>query len=284
MAKFKPSERLVHRDFLRRQTTYENRYTPQFYRYLQSVYKMAADQIESNGVNWYLSNMAESLQEPRLVSIYYKLYSYVIMSEAVIQRNGILAMAKREKGRKDIIDDLSTPFTGGDIIKLWRSLTESYLRVRIATRITNVNETTVKVISKIIEQSISEGLGALEVAKKIREATELNKVRSLAIARTETVSASNQGKYMAALSSEYVLQKNWVPTQDARTRPTHIAMLDHPWIDMSGFFMLDSRKNGIEPGRYPCDSTYSAENVINCRCSVVFRIKEDSNGNLIRRM
>lgn len=284
MAKLKPSEIVAHRAFLRRQEVQEAKYTPKFYRYLKSVYDTAANQIEKGGVDSYLAIMAESMHETKLISIYYQLYRSTIMTEAIQQRNELLGEYKPEKGRKDIIDDLSTPFTDGNIIKLWRSLTESYLRVRITSRITNVNSTTAKAISKVIEKAISDGVGALETARRVREQTQFNKVRSLAIARTETVSAANQGKYMAALSNELVLEKNWVPTRDDRTRPTHLAMLDHPWIDLDQFFMLDSRKNGIEPGRYPCDGTYSAENVVNCRCSVIFRAKRDKTGNLIRRM
>jgi len=89
---------------------------------------------------------------------------------------------------------------------------------------------------------------------------------------------------MAALSSPYVKKKSWLPFADKRTRPTHLAMLDVPFVDMEQLFFLQNLKTGaLESARYPCDSSLSAGNSINCRCLIVFVNKKDDNGKLIRK-
>jgi len=281
MAKLAPSEITTHRAFLKRQEVYEARYYAPLYRYLNSIYTRAAAMIAESGVDAYRSQQSKMMQGLRLEAILRRLYKEILIKEAVLQSD---VLPGQKMGHKDVIDDLSTPFGNGNTIKLWRGLIDGYINVRLTGRITDINATTERAISRIIEKAIADGLGSRETARLISKQTGFNKNRARAIARTETVTASNQGKYMAALTSPVVLEKNWVPTPGPRTRPTHAAMSDHPWIDIDALFWLDSLKRGIEPGRYPCDSTLSAENVINCRCSVVFRAKRDKTGNIIQRL
>src|SRR5690606_25973572 len=120
-------------------------------------------------------------------------------------------------------------------------------------------------------------------ARNIRKDRGYNRNRSLAIARTETVTAANQGRYIAALSSPYVQEKKWLPTSDSRTRRSHIEMLDTPYIDMDFSFHIANADGILEPALYPCAPTLTASNSINCRCALVFRNKRDENGRLIRK-
>ena len=121
------------------------------------------------------------------------------------------------------------------------------------------------------------------MARNIRKDRGYNRNRSLAIARTETVTAANQGRYMAALSSPYVQEKKWLPTSDSRTRRSHLEMIDTPYIDMDLSFHIANADGILEPALYPCAPTLSASNSINCRCQLVFRNKRDENGRLIRK-
>lgn len=267
-----------HNAFLRRQQAHERRYQKQFYSYLASVNYAIAKAIDENGLSISIDNY---LDYDRIENIYRKLYENVTISEASLQWQSMDTDIKT----KDIINDLVGILSSGESepISLWRRLLEQFITVRIAGRITEVTSTTRKRIAKLIEQGIEEGLGARDVARNIRRDRGYNRNRSLAIARTETVTAANQGRFMAALSSPYVQEKKWLPTTDNRTRISHLGMLDTPYIDMDLSFHIANADGILEPALYPCAPTMSASNVVNCRCQLVFRNKRNENGRLIRK-
>ncbi|MES2240448.1 MAG: phage minor head protein [Bacteroidota bacterium] len=267
-----------HAEFIRRQKVYESKYKKQYYAWLMLVNKSAATEY-ANG------SMSYDIHNAKLTAIYTKLYTDVTINEATIQWHQFDDPTIKQQ--KDLIDVFASVFVGNtnDVpINLWRSLLSDFLTVRIAGRIAEVELTTRKRIAVLIERGIAEGLGAREVAKTIRDDKDFNKNRSLTIARTETVTSANQGKYMAALSSPYVKLKKWLPFADKRTRPTHYDMLNRPFVEMDQSFFLQNMKTGaLESARYPCDTGLSAGNSVNCRCIVVFENKKDANGRLIRK-
>ena len=273
-----PSLKQQHKEFIRRQSVYENKYKKQFYAYLELVNRNAS-------TSYINGSMAYDIQHEKLTAIYTKLYNDVTINEADIQWNQF--DDPKPKQQKDLIDvfaSVFTPNTNDVPINLWRSLLGDFLTVRIAGRIAMVEQTTRERIAVLIERGIANGLGAREVAKTIRDDKDFNKNRALTIARTETVTSANQGKYMAALSSPYVKLKKWLAFADKRTRPTHLDFIDRPFVEMEQLFFLQNMKTGaLESARYPCDSTLSAGNAINCRCCVVFENKKDAQGKLIRK-
>jgi len=182
------SLRQQHREFIRRQKVYENKYKKQFYAYLNSVNNSAATAY-ANG------SMTYDIQHAKLTATYTKLYNDVTINEAEIQWNQF--DDPKPKQQKDLIDvfaSVFTPNTNDVPINLWRSLLGDFLTVRIAGRIAMVEQTTRERIAVLIERGIAEGLGAREVAKTIRDDKDFNKNRALTIARTETVTSANQGR------------------------------------------------------------------------------------------
>lgn len=266
-----------HKQFIRRQKVYENKYKKQFYSYLNSVNNSAAEA--------YINRGSYDIQHNKLESIYRKLYNDITINEASIQ--WVQFDDPKIRQQKDLIDTfagLFSPNTNDVPISLWRSLLGDFLTVRIAGRISSVEQTTRERIAVLIERGISGGLGAREVAKTIRDDKDFNRNRSLTIARTETVTSSNQGRYMAALSSPYVKLKKWLPFFDKRTRPAHLDFLNRPFVEMDQLFYLQNMQTGaLEEARYPCDSGLSAGNTVSCRCIIIFRNKLDENGKLIRK-
>jgi len=267
-----------HKEFIRRQSVYENKYKKQYYAYLQLVNSNAAKAYVNGSTNY-------DIEHNKLTAIYTRLYNDVTINEAEIQ--WLQFGDPKVKEQKDLIDVFSSMFapnTNDVPINLWQSLLGDFLTVRIAGRITSVEQTTRERIAVLIERGIADGLGAREVARLIRDDKDFNKNRALTIARTETVTSANQGKYMAALSSPYVKLKKWLPFMDKRTRPTHLDFLNRPFVEMEQLFFLQNLQTGaLESARYPCDNTLSAGNSINCRCIVVFENKKDENGRLIRK-
>lgn len=273
----KPTRKQIreHKALLRRQKVYENKYRKKFYSYLRSVNYAVAKSIDENGLG-----VVPELNSERLERIYRSLYKEVTLNEAEIQFK-----AFGDPRTKDIIDALTGIFASGEDvpIRMWRNLLNDFLTVRIAGRITEVQQTTRERIAVLIERGIAEGLGAREVATTIRKDRGYNRNRSLAIARTETITAANQGKFMAALSSPFEKEKKWLPTNDARTRLSHRDFLDRPFVSLTQPFFVANSMGFLEEAQYPCASTLSASNVCNCRCIIVFRNKLDENGNPIRK-
>lgn len=274
------SEIRNHRQLLNRQRIYEKKYQKQFYRYLASVNYAVAKWIEQNGLG---GDIGRFLNYDRVEAIYKRLYTEVTLNEAKIQWAEFPETEPIKK--KDIIDDLIGIMSQGDSqpISLWRRLLNEFITVRIAGRITEVNTTTRRRIASLIEKGIEQGLGASGVATSIRTDRGYNRNRSLAIARTETITAANQGKYIAAMSSPYVKLKKWIPVEDSRTRLSHLDMEDRPFVELNQPFYLANADGFLEPAQYPGDSTLSASNVISCRCSIVFKNKLNENGRPIRR-
>jgi hypothetical protein len=149
-------------------------------------------------------------------------------------------------------------------------------------KITSVRDTLLADIIKSIQISIGENGTIVDLRNAIQSIVERNqtfyKWQSLRIARTETTSASNFAAMKTAEQSDLVLDKVWISVQDNRTR---IKPYDH--LDMNNqkqefekpFFV------GGENIQYPGDTKASTGNVINCRCTVAFIAKRDSNGMLI---
>lgn len=276
----KPTNKQIqeHRQFLNRQKVFEKKYQRQFYRYLTSVNYAVARWITENGFN---INPDQFLKYENVERIYRKLYTEVTLSEATLQWDSFKDGIKQ----KDLLDDFARILSPGESqpISLWRRLLNDFITVRIAGRITEVNTTTRKRIAFLIEKGIEEGLGASEVATLIRKDRGYNRNRSLAIARTETVTAGNQGKYLAAVSSPYVKMKKWIPVEDSRTRLSHLDMEDRPFVELDQPFYVANADGFLEQAQYPGDSSLSASNVIQCRCVIVLKNKTDENGRPIRK-
>lgn len=253
MAKLTRKEIRSHKAFLRRQKVHEKKYQRQFYNWLKKTNDAVADAIENIG---NISTHTDLINYDTLNAIYKRLYNDVGISEARIQS------AEFEQQQKAEIP-----------ISLWRRLLGDFVTVTIAQRITEVLETTRKRIAHIIEKSIDDGLGYRETAKLIREDMGYNKNRSVAIARTETITAANKGKLIAAQNSEFEKRKSWIPTLDKRTRHSHRMMENSPFIDLDQDFELVDEDGTVEHGLHPGADTFSAKEVIQCRCSLVFRNK-----------
>lgn len=120
-----------------------------------------------------------------------------------------------------------------------------------------------------ITDGVSEGIGTEQIARRIRKVSQLTPFRAATIARTETNTAATYGSVQSVRAAEQELGvkmlKAWLPTMDDRTREAHQAMANHPAIPMDEKFTV-----GGELMDRPCDASASAENVINCRCSLAY--------------
>lgn len=146
----------------------------------------------------------------------------------------------------------------------WRDHMDAFVRTKAGKRITQINKTTLERVRDTLTQAHNEGLGIDEIARSMSQSTAFSTARSRTIARTEIVSASNEGNLMGARETGLELKKMWIATPDERTRQAHWDA-DGGETELNGKFIVDG-----EQMDYPGDVNGSAGNVINCRCAVSF--------------
>lgn len=116
-------------------------------------------------------------------------------------------------------------------------------------------------------QGILQGESMDKIAKRIMNVQEMNKTQAIRSARTIVTGAENKGRqdsYARAEADGIILQKEWIATNDSRTRHSH-AVLDGAIVDQDKKF-----DNGL---MFPGDPNGRPEETWNCRCTVAAVVK-----------
>jgi uncharacterized protein with gpF-like domain len=158
-----------------------------------------------------------------------------------------------------------------------------WLNTNAGLRIVSVHQTLIESIINVIAEGYENNLSVADITRNLQKRFGWYKAQALRIARTETTTATNLATLLAAQDSEYELEKTWISAQDNRTRRPPKSPFDH--LDMNGV-KVDAMQPffvGGEELEYPGDPNGAAGNIINCRCKIVFTIKEDEDGLPIRK-
>ena len=154
---------------------------------------------------------------------------------------------------------------------------------QLASDITN---TTKDQIRRYLVQSAEQNLTLPETIVLLRGAG-ITDYRAELIARTETGRAANIGSMVGATSTGLVTVKEWIAAKDNRTRRIPRDQFDHLNMDgtkipMDATFKLQNKKGGFDLMLHPCDSSGSAADVCNCRCTLGYEAQRDKNGKLLK--
>lgn len=170
----------------------------------------------------------------------------------------------------DVLDDATE-----DVVDDWEpdgnAFAQQYLR-QARNRLVQVPDSVFASVNRLTMQSHTEGWGADELAEHVDELLAAEgqarwKGRAQTIARTEAVGAYNAGtlrgfqSYAAQVGGRW--EKAWIATEDNRTRPTH-HKADGQRAPLNGHFAV-----GGFPALFPGDPELPAQEVINCRCSLL---------------
>lgn len=146
-----------------------------------------------------------------------------------------------------------------------------------------ISDTLKKAIQSVIEKGQAEGWGVSRIVRELNDAT-FPKWLAQRIVRTELGIAANTGAMTAATEMGIDVVKEWISATDNRTRRIPRDQTDH--LNMDGKeadfdtpFLVDGKK-GDELMKYPGDPSASANNLVNCRCTVAFIPQRDENGAL----
>ena len=114
-------------------------------------------------------------------------------------------------------------------------------------------------------QGILQGESMDKIAKRMMNVQEMNKTQAIRSARTIVTGAENKGRqdsYKRAEKDGIVMKREWIATNDSRTRHWHAELdgvevdIDEPWVNEFGEIM------------YPGDPSADPANTYNCRCSM----------------
>ena len=150
----------------------------------------------------------------------------------------------------------------------------------------DITDTTKEQIRRFMIQSAEQNLTLPETIALLRTAG-ITDYRAELIARTETGRAANIGSMVGATSTGLVTIKEWIAAKDNRTRRIPRDQFDHLNMDgtkipMDATFKLQNKKGGFDLMLHPCDSSGSAGDVCNCRCTLGYEAQRDRNGKLLR--
>lgn len=149
--------------------------------------------------------------------------------------------------------DIDAPFVQKEILKRANKLAGQ------------VTGTTFDSIKKALGDGIEAGEGVPQLAKRIRGVFgDASVNRSKMIARTEVISTYNGSATLVAeeLGDDVIGGMEWIASLDSRVRDEHKGA-NGDVVAVGGTFDV-----GGESLKYPGDPSGSAENVINCRCTL----------------
>ena len=129
-----------------------------------------------------------------------------------------------------------------------------------------------KHITNAITQGILQGESIGQIAKRLENAVGMDHRAAVRNARTATTGAENKGRidaYKRAAKMGIKISKVWMATLDNRTRHSHRQMDGQKIVVEEGSKEEPKFPNGC---RYPGDPNAPAQEVYNCRCTLVAQV------------
>jgi uncharacterized protein with gpF-like domain len=150
-------------------------------------------------------------------------------------------------------------------------LAEAYLGTR-ESMLSNIGHMVWENTRTQLLDALTNGASVDDTRNTIASSGQFSADQAEVIARTELNGAANAGAMAEMNAINVPATKVWMTAIDSRTRPEH-ADADGQEVDMSDTFDV-----GGESLDRPHDPNASAENVVNCRCTVSFNIPDDYSG------
>lgn len=263
--------------FHRFQYNREQAFAPKFYKALKSQYAEFLTTYKSTR-NTDTALMAISAMPIMAVlkplyldaGTHWGSYVYSTLPKAAksVKRNKSLFEVKRRAaiGFNQQMVDLINSYFEGDILNTSQGITE----------------TTRDLIRVVMQIANEEGRDLQWIEDQLTtESNQLNRNRSRLIARTETVTATNQAGWFAAAKTGFLMIKEWLSASDNRVRPDHDNVNGYK-IGFEDYFQV-GRDRMLLPGAKIQENGLptSAGNVCNCRCVALYIPYRNMRGELV---
>lgn len=167
------------------------------------------------------------------------------------------------------------PETSGVAPKITYDLAAAYL-LSASNRLRGIGDVVWSDMRTQLALGYEAGESIEQLATRLRTVAKISEPRALTIARTEVVPAANFGSLQqlkAVGFTDEECQKEWLATNDARTREAH-READGQRVGLSEPFHV-----GGDWLQVPGDPAGRADNVLKCRCSVAYVFDDDEDDN-----
>jgi len=157
----------------------------------------------------------------------------------------------------------------------YQELLEKFTMRVGANHISDIDDTSRKQLRRVIFNGQKDGLPLPQIAKNIRErySPKFSRARAATIARTETHSAASFANHQVGMQyakTQPAMKKQWIATNDVRTREAH-RIANGQIVNIDSPFIVGGRAL-----QYTGDPQGGAANIINCRCAVIYIEPEDN--------
>ena len=151
--------------------------------------------------------------------------------------------------------------------------------VDMENKIKTINKSAWKSIQRILKQSMDDGVGVEELARRIRDQyRHLASSQARTIARTESIKILNGSSHHAWKQTGVITHRQWIATLDSRTRDPHMFMYKSGGYNREVRRMDEPFIGGGDALMYPGDGP--AHQAINCRCTTIPVVDDDPSANL----
>lgn len=274
---------MTRNQYRRRWLVYHGRYEKRGLRIFRKALKKAAQSVPLGnlGKSSYVPLVMNNIGTAEIEAAYLEFYTTIGLIHGKRVGKDVNKQLKRFE-----IDFFDPEF---------RKMVRGWLLQNAGTRITTVKEGLIKDLIKFIAIKIDEGKTMAEISALVERyilSRGFYRWQIERIVRTETTAAANYGASVAGDVSGVQMVKEWVSSNDSRTRRHERGDLyDH--ADMDGervakdaFFELPSSEGGKTMLLFPGDPGTLRRKpdpaaVINCRCTVGLIPQRDENGDLI---
>ena len=174
-------------------------------------------------------------------------------------------------GADMVADEMGVAFT-------FNALDPTFLKWQ-QMRITAISPEMVNTVEKALRETLTEGIiakeGMAQLAERVKEVYGWSIARATTIARTESASMIEAGRYQNMINNG-IKEHKWFTAMDGEVRTTHAWL--HGSTTSIGLKFKYSRGPKVGMGselRFPTDMGAPAAEVINCRCITLPVIRRD---------
>ncbi len=253
----------IWRTFNKFQKSREKYYGPKINKELKSQVNQfikAKQQGKSDG------DALNSISSAKLYTLLKELY----LDAGIVYGAKHLTYLRKEKARMPI-----------GFNRLLTQLMNEYFFTDLLNVVEDITTVTRNKIRDVLVAAYAAGRSFTDIANELT-ATGFTQARARLIARTETVTAANQGAMLSVKTTGLELNKVWISAKDNRTRRRPRDKFDHLHMDGKLVGYEDSFNVDGETMQQPGDrkNGASAGNICNCRCAVGFYPVRE-NGKLV---
>jgi hypothetical protein len=255
----------------------DKKYSSLFYGVLKGEIESFAKEVKRIGPQAAISGLGAASWDEKIVAVLQKMYKEIAVTFGNATFRAVSVDSKKAANPFGLNDEFLDELTS--FLIQWGF----YLASLMA-------KTTKDRLIILVTKALTDGLSTEDIYFLILSDPQLRyaKSRSVMIARTEVMRASNYASLKGAEKHPFLVDKMWIATRDSRTRRIPKDFYDHWNMDGQTVEYNQPFVSADKVGRpivvdAPGDPRAPRGFTINCRCAVAFIPRRDANGQLIMK-